>query len=1210
MKRLKKYRYYGIALLSSVVFALYFSAVFSSNHKPLIKAFQQQFSQKEKELNRFLDLKKDELKHNQDFATWSNYTEENQFYLHVFKNDSLIFWNTNQLPVLSFADIHFPSEGIIHLQNGWYYSNMFEADGHKVCASFLIKHDYPYENKDLKNELSESFYIPFEGSISLEKIDNYNVSSLSNSFLFSFVPDDLQVANENESVVLSLLFLLSLCAWLFAIHRSIKRSSPYLGIVFVVLIIGLRFLSLRLEFFNFMKDTRIYQPDLYASNSYFPNFFEYLINVIVICYILIALTTFIQSLRTTKLTRYIGYIALLLNFPLWYMLLVFTNGLIENSSIPLDIEQLFSLNAYSILAIVSLGALYFCIHQFVLAGFRLHYKNKMGISTLAVGIFILGFSFFIIEITMGNQLLFGGLFPLVFLALLSYQVFRQDIKNNIGFSILFLFLFCATLANNFSELSDRKERQDRELFANQIATEKDIVTEIEFNNLSQQLQDDAFLLKFLTLDRKMSVSDFEDAMERRFFNGYWERYEMNFNLFDVNGSSLIVDDNQNFTSSDIDHLISEHGSISEIDTSIIFIKDYTDQYSYIIRLPLIANDSLNKGIFVATLKSKKIPEEIGFPRLLISSGANVIESLEDYSIAKYHDGRLITKYGIFTYPSNDNLVREWRKNSGFQDKGGYNHYILHKSENDIIVLSSKNHSSIELITSFSYLFCFFGILLLPLFFKSSNTTPFFKRTFSLAIKIQFVLIGLVFVSLLGFGWGSGIFVRNQYNDYTHQMIREKLNSVDKEIKSKIGTKKYLDIQRDGNYLEYILRKFSKVFVTDINLYDKKGQLIACSRPKVFNMGLISEQMNPTAFYTMKIENKSEFIHQENIGDLDYSSAYLPSYNIEGELLGYMNLQHFGQQKEFENQIQNFLVAIINVFMLLLAVSIILAIFISNWVTAPLRLLQQSFAGVKFGKHNQQINYTKDDEIGALVKDYNQKLDELEFAAQQLAQNERESAWREMAKQVAHEIKNPLTPMKLSIQQLQRVYDPSNPDSGAKLTKVANSLVEQIDALTKIANEFSNFAKMPKPNEEQMDLLPLIERVIEVSHSEQECEITLVSQPKNAEIVADKDQILRVFNNLIKNAQQAIPEDKIGKISIDIRENENSFIIQVMDNGVGIPVDQQSKIFVPYFTTKSTGTGLGLAMVRQIIENHNGTIDFSTSEDKGTTFTITLPKAKK
>jgi len=892
------------------------------------------------------------------------------------------------------------------------------------------------------------------------------------------------------------------------------------------------------------------------------------------------------------------------------MVLLFTNGLIENSSIPLDIEQLFSLNAYSILAIVSLGTLYFFIHQFVLAGFRLHFKNKLGISSLAVGIFIFSFAFFIFEITLGYQLLFGGLFPLFFLALISFQVFRQGLKNTIGFSILFLFLFSATLAINLSELSDRKEQQERELFANQIATEKDIVTEIEFNNLAQQLKDDAFLLKFLTLDRKMSVSDFEDAMERRFFNGYWERYELNFNLFDLNGSSLIVDDNQNFTSGEIEHLISEHGAISEIDSSIIFVKDYTDQYSYIIRLRLKTADSLKEGDFVATLKSKKIPEEIGFPRLLISSGANVIESLEDYSIAKYHDGRLITKYGIFTYPSNDQLVRQWRKNSGFQDRGGYNHYILHKNENDIIVLSSKNNSSIELITSFSYLFCFFGILLLPAFFKSSNTTPFFKRTFSLAIKIQFVLIGLVFVSLLGFGWGSGIFVRNQYNDYTHQMIREKLNSVDKELKSKTGTKKTLDIQRDGSYLEYILRKFSKVFVTDINLYDKQGQLIACSRPKVFNMGLISEQMNPAAFYTMKIENKSEFIHQENIGDLDYTSAYLPSYNNEGELLGYMNLQHFGQQKEFENQIQNFLVAIINVFMLLLAISIILAIFISNWVTAPLRLLQQSFAGVKFGKHNQQIDYNKNDEIGALVKDYNQKLEELEFAAQQLAQNERESAWREMAKQVAHEIKNPLTPMKLSIQQLLRVYDPTNPDSGAKLTKVANSLVEQIDALTKIANEFSNFAKMPKPNEEELDLLPLIERVIEVSISEQACEITLISDLKKAEIFADKDQILRVFNNLIKNAQQAIPEERLGIISIDIRAKLDTFVIQITDNGIGIPADQQSHIFVPYFTTKSTGTGLGLAMVRQIIENHNGTIDFNTIENQGTSFTIILPKATK
>ena len=280
-------------------------------------------------------------------------------------------------------------------------------------------------------------------------------------------------------------------------------------------------------------------------------------------------------------------------------------------------------------------------------------------------------------------------------------------------------------------------------------------------------------------------------------------------------------------------------------------------------------------------------------------------------------------------------------------------------------------------------------------------------------------------------------------------------------------------------MQGILQKFARVFFTDINMYDKDGYLLATSRPKVFNIGLLSEQMNPTAYKHIELLKQSEFVHHESIGELNFSSAYKPFYNSKGELTAYINLQHFGQQREFENQIQKFLVAIINVFILLLAISIILAIFISNWLTSPLRILQESFASVKFGKHNEQISYDREDEIGSLVKDYNQKLEELEFAAQQLARSERELAWREMAKQVAHEIKNPLTPMKLSVQQLLRVYDPEDPKSGDKLKKVANSIVEQIDALTKIANEFSTFAKMPNPSEERVELMSLITGVKEV-----------------------------------------------------------------------------------------------------------------------------------
>jgi len=477
---------------------------------------------------------------------------------------------------------------------------------------------------------------------------------------------------------------------------------------------------------------------------------------------------------------------------------------------------------------------------------------------------------------------------------------------------------------------------------------------------------------------------------------------------------------------------------------------------------------------------------------------------------------------------------------------------------------------------------------------------------SLALKIQVVMISLVFLSLLAFGWGSGVFVSNQYNQYTNEVIREKLNSVQTEVKAKLGDFDQLKIDDNGDYMQYILQKFARVFFTDINLYDTDGYLLATSRPKVFNVGLISEQMNSKAFSNLKFGKKSEFVQLEQIGNLSYSSAYQPFYNNSGEQLAYINLQHFGKQSEFENQIEKFLVAIINVFILLLAISIILAIFISNWLTSPLRILQESFANVRFGKVNERIKYSKNDEIGALVADYNRKLEELEFAADQLAQSERESAWREMAKQVAHEIKNPLTPMKLGIQQLLRTLDPNDPNSKAKVEKVANSMIEQIDALTKIANEFSNFAKMPLRSESEINLPELIERVVEVFSSEENVSLKLNIIDKQLIILADKDQLIRVFNNLIKNAIQSIPSERKGLIQINVTRNSDSVEIEIIDNGIGIDKEKRKNIFVPYFTTKSTGTGLGLAMVKQIIENHNGQIGFESKVNVGTTFRINLP----
>ncbi|MDG1147521.1 MAG: ATP-binding protein [Crocinitomicaceae bacterium] len=1207
-RSLKKYYILVAALLCSLLFGLYFFKTFSENYTPSIEKFQVEFSKAETALETALRLRSNEIKQGGITQQWKKINTKDAYNLHVYHKDSLVFWNTNQIPIIRFAEIHFPSEGFLHLQNGWYYAKMKAFNDYVVCASMLVKQDYSYKNNELVNGFAPNLSLPFSSYISLEEDVGHPIYSNSSRFVFSILPKPYQEATSSESITMLFLLLASIALWLFALARLVARFTQKWGWIVLFSVLIFRAFSLRYSFFGFMHGTDAFSPSLYGTNQWLPNFFEYLVNVAVVIFALHFLSKRLLSIRKSRINRYIALATFIVSFSGWFMILFLTKGLVENSSIPLVIDELFSLNVYSALALISLGALFFAYFKFVRSTVEACQNQLITGAQLAVVSFMTSVSFFFFEISYGYQLFLASLFPLVFYELVLYLVYRNKQSNQLTTGIILLLLFSVITAANIGSFNERKERGERELYASQLVAEKNIITEIEYASIKEKIADDKYLKRLISYPKALSMSKFQAGMERRFYNGFWERYEMEFHFFDENCLPLI-DKRKDGTRQydELQGILDRSGTISELDSNIFFINDYTNQYSYVIRQHILGRNG-ERGVLFCTLKSKKIPEEIGFPRLLISSKANVFESLESYSIAKFHNGKLITKYGGFNYPSSYHLMIPTNLNQkGFFDYMGYNHYALKKSETDLVMLSTKKLQLVDYITSFSYLFTLYGLLLLPLLFRM-NSEKGFSKTLTLALKIQVVLISLVFLSLFAFGWGAGVFVSNQYNELTDDVIKEKLNSVETEVKSKLARYEELTISENGNYMQVILQKFAKVFFTDINMYDKEGYLLATSRPKVFNVGLISEQMNPKAFKHLKFLQQSEFVHLENIGELHYSSAYKPFYSSTGNLLGYINLQHFGQQREFENQIQDFLVAIVNVFILLLAISIILAIFISNWLTAPLRLLQSNFASVKFGKHNEQILYDKEDEIGALVKDYNKKLDELEYTAQQLARSERELAWREMAKQVAHEIKNPLTPMKLSVQQLLRTYDHTDPNSGDKLKKVANSIVEQIDALTKIANEFSTFAKMPNPSEEKLDIVSLIQGVIEVFNTDLKTSITFNSAEKEVFMLADKDQFVRVFNNLFKNAIQAIPGEREGKIVVDLAVEHGVMKVAIHDNGIGIPKQKHEKIFVPYFTTKSTGTGLGLAMIKQIIENHKGEIRFESALNLGTTFYIKLPIA--
>ena len=607
------------------------------------------------------------------------------------------------------------------------------------------------------------------------------------------------------------------------------------------------------------------------------------------------------------------------------------------------------------------------------------------------------------------------------------------------------------------------------------------------------------------------------------------------------------------------------------------------------------------------LKSKLIPEAIGFPRLLISDKANTLDYLKKYSIAKYKDGKLFKAFGPYSYPVYLNTYSSGVDAHTFFE--GQSHYFLRGVHKNAVVLSSKQPQGLALFTPYAYVFCLMGVVRLLLLLLTRKASEPETQTASLAFKIQAILVSMVVLSLFLFGAGSGLFVKNQYSNYNKRVINEKLQSVSEELKNKIAKMDRFDIEKDGVFLEKTLNKLSRVFLTDINIYDVDGFLISSSRQQVFNMGLLSEQINPTAFESLVKREKTHFSQEENIGKLSYTSSYMPVYNKERKTLGFINLQHFGQQEDYESQIQGFLVAIINVFMFLLALSIILSLVISNWLTLPLQVLQDSLSKLKLGGRNKKIAYATNDEIGSIVQLYNDKIEELESAADQLTRTERESAWRDMAKQVAHEIKNPLTPMKLSVQHLLRSYDENDPKGSLiKIKKVVDGVIEQIDGLARIANEFSNFARMPEPIKKETDLVSLTKNTLAVFQGNEKYKITFSSDLTAANVYIDKDQIVQVLNNLIKNATQSFYDKDSGEIEVNIAKDveKNSFGVSITDNGSGIDEEHMKSVFIPRFTTKTTGSGIGLSLVKQIVENHDGNVSFTSVLNEGSVFSFSLP----
>ncbi|NJB81613.1 sensor histidine kinase [Wenyingzhuangia aestuarii] len=445
--------------------------------------------------------------------------------------------------------------------------------------------------------------------------------------------------------------------------------------------------------------------------------------------------------------------------------------------------------------------------------------------------------------------------------------------------------------------------------------------------------------------------------------------------------------------------------------------------------------------------------------------------------------------------------------------------------------------------------------------------------------------------------------KEQTKEYYYSRFDRKERAAQKNINYELENTIYPAAQQ---FLGFIFREriyeIATVHKMKMSIYDLNGQLQINSYEPWFR--IFKEKITPNILSTLKKKDKFEesvALESGKIAQLAYS--YIHDRNMNK--VGILKVEYIQDNTQEEEQLAFFLNRLFLVYGVMLLLSIVFAYFLSSYITRSLQSISDKIQETKLLKNNQKIDVAgTTSEIASIVEAYNNMIDELEKSAEKLAKGEREQAWREMAKQVAHEIKNPLTPMKLTVQSFERTFDPNEEGIREKVKDYAQMLTQQIDVMSSIATSFSDFARMPQKNIEDIDLVAVVKSSIDIFY---ENHIEFHTNKEEIHLNLDKNQITRVLNNLVKNAVQATESVEQSKIEVILEDKATQVVLYVKDNGKGIEEADKELIFEPKFTTKSSGMGLGLPMVKNIVEAYGGSVTFESILNQGTLFKIVLPK---
>ncbi|MBX2844857.1 MAG: hypothetical protein KTR13_01480 [Saprospiraceae bacterium] len=1173
----------GIAL-QVLCYIIYFSVSQERIFQNRVKSFNKKIL-KEQQIGRSQLYKLQNKTYTEDlFSKLKESDYQKDYSLLYFSNDSLKYWTNKQFDNVSIipriksdTTFSFPIGGNRYLLN---VLEVSDTDNGAVVIP-LYKNHSPRElfrNKfPLAPKLKATLELdPINGSVPIFGAKGEEIA---------YLLDDAQ--HRIPRTVYFLWILSLLIIFIGIILCYVKYKNKLVKVHPILVLLGAfyiwRYIAIK-DSFNIFSQIPLFRPDLYANRSLAPS-----LGILFLTSVIYVATTrlwYKGSLIMPDIELYGPnakwmkglYLMVIYAFCPFILVSVFQSILID-SNIYLDLRIINNLDFNSFIAIITVVICIVIFHFFTLRIIRKIKELKLNAEVWAMLFSIASLVVFIVynAILQNKFSALTLLWSIVYLALVVFFLQKKDYVASFAHVVFITCMYSLMLSLVFDIYQKKKTDIQANKFISKFSTEIDPLAEFLLNENAEQIMNNGLVKRYFTdvlISENLAKRTIETIYLRDVLSNYDAEIEFN------------------------------KGARPKQDSIVMPVYGNYSAIEYSVELPIDTLGTVN--IF---LEASKIDDGSNQSEFITIANNNRRTGLGDdgLSFAVLDDDQSVYTYGSYPYIPKLGEVKPNRTRK-IKTRNDYV-YLRNRGDQVYSLRVEKKSQLLNFFTLFSYAFCMliFFLIVVTLWRTRFMTVPsdFFDR--SVANRIQFAFLALLFLTTAVIGIFSINYVRDDIKFRSVADDEAIIDEVIKDFNAYRSDSIPADITSLNNFLETSLNYGD----FDLHAYDKHGKRSFSSDQTLFAEGVWPDYIDPKAFRAIRFQGRNTYNQTEYIGDYNYEAFYKAFRNEKQELQGVVFLPDFKSTAKVARQISFINVTLFNVFTYVLLIATLVSLIVTRFFTNVLSRLRAQLSQIKISEDHEPLTWGNKDEIGTLIDEYNSMLRQVENSAFLLARTERESAWRDLAKQVAHEIKNPLTPMRLSIQHLKRTYAMEGAeDQNSLKLKTMDTLIAQIDHLTKIADDFSSLAKTPLPKNQKMDLKESIEEVVPLFKNSfsYNCDFVDYVEDEHAWVHADPTMLNRILNNLLKNAEQALVPDRKGKIEVILESSEQNFLITVKDNGKGIPRANWAKIFTPNFTTKSAGTGIGLMMTKKIIELANGEIWFeSTEREPGTKFFVMLPR---